>query len=573
MEVDEDRKRDALMRATVLIEDAGAELSRSAFALMFSGAEAERIPTIDEAEAERRAGAARGWCARSDAIARPLLPPALAVTLDILDATADRIAREADWYWLVYDPSGYGFFNLFGPTGYGEATRLNQTGAILKRHRFRSGGDGHRYLALLADIAALARGMRTRLEGQAARGIRMPRAQVEQALPLIAALRQRLAANYLPSADRLAALPDPAGFLAQARALIDGEMDQAFASVADWIETERDRAPEGVGMAQYPGGADVYAGLVRLHTTQPLSPDQVHRIGLERLAAIEADMAEVCREIGFAGGPLAYRDALRDDPACRAKNGRAVQAAFDRAMAAAEPWMDRWFHRPPPSPYGTAQLPEALAASVAFGFYKPPAGPGDRGVYSFNARNLVRQGTAMVPTLTYHELVPGHHIHLGNQPHDPALPAALRFGAFNAFAEGWAEYAATLAGECGLYATPADRFGRLMMDAFLTTRLVVDTGMNALGWSLERARDFMSQHAFMTESEVRTESIRYSCDMPGQSLAYKLGDTFLLEQRERMRAALGDRFDLRDFHALVLRESGMPLPLLAREVDRTLAAG
>ncbi|MDB5579303.1 MAG: hypothetical protein JWR80_4479, partial [Bradyrhizobium sp.] len=119
---------------------------------------------------------------------------------------------------------------------------------------------------------------------------------------------------------------------------------------------------------------------------------------------------------------------------------------------------------------------------------------------------------------------------------------------------------------------PEERFGRLMMDAFLTTRLVVDTGMNAFGWSLEKARDYMRSTSFMPETEIRSESIRYSCDLPGQSLAYKLGDTFLLRERERMKTALGDRFDIRDFHDAVLRPGALPLPLVGENVDRAIEA-
>jgi uncharacterized protein (DUF885 family) len=138
----------------------------------------------------------------------------------------------------------------------------------------------------------------------------------------------------------------------------------------------------------------------------------------------------------------------------------------------------------------------------------------------------------------------------------------------NAFNEGWAEYAATFAGEIGLYAEPAERYGRLMMDAFLTCRLVVDTGMNALGWSLEQAREYLREHGHMSEAEVCSETVRYSCDIPAQSLAYKLGDTFLVNLRERMRGRLGERFDVRAFHDAVLRPGALPLPLVATNVDR-----
>src|SRR5690606_23859972 len=137
----------------------------------------------------------------------------------------------------------------------------------------------------------------------------------------------------------------------------------------------------------------------------------------------------------------------------------------------------------------------------------------------------------------------------------------------NAYNEGWAEYAATLAGEVGMYQEPEERYGRLIMDAFLTCRLVVDTGMNALSWTLDQARDYMREHSGMSETEIRTETLRYSCDIPGQSLAYKLGDTRMLEMREKMRSSLGPRFDIRDFHEAVLGPGSLPLDDLVWHVE------
>ncbi len=149
-------------------------------------------------------------------------------------------------------------------------------------------------------------------------------------------------------------------------------------------------------------------------------------------------------------------------------------------------------------------------------------------------------GLARVPALAFHELVPGHHIHLASQAENDGLPPLVRYNSFNAFNEGWAEYAATLAGEHGLYVSPGERFGRLMMDAFLTARLVADTGINAFGWSAAETRDYLMREGFMSAREAAGEVLRYGCDMPGQVTAYKLGDAFLIEQRERMRAAAGE---------------------------------
>jgi uncharacterized protein (DUF885 family) len=207
---------------------------------------------------------------------------------------------------------------------------------------------------------------------------------------------------------------------------------------------------------------------------------------------------------------------------------------------------------------------------MTFGYYDEP-GPGKpKGRYLFNAGNLTRKGLSNIGPLNYHELVPGHHLHISTQRNNHAVHPYHNFLLPNAFNEGWAEYSATLAGEIGCYPTPEERFGRLVMDAFLSCRLVVDTGMNTMGWSLERARDYMRENAFMSEAEVLTESVRYSCDIPGQSLAYKLGDTVMLRLRQKMQDVLGEAFDIRDFHHAVLHPGGMPLPELERHIDWTI---
>jgi uncharacterized protein (DUF885 family) len=189
----------------------------------------------------------------------------------------------------------------------------------------------------------------------------------------------------------------------------------------------------------------------------------------------------------------------------------------------------------------------------------------------FNGPNLSAGPLNNIGALNYHELVPGHHFHLATQNENETLHPLRRKTFINAFNEGWAEYAATLAGEMGMYPKTEEKFGRLMMDAFLTCRLVVDTGMNTLGWSLEQARDYMRENAFMPETEIRSESVRYSCDIPGQALAYKLGDTVLLEARETMRAALGNRFDIRDFHDAVLKPGALPLSVVKENVEAETA--
>jgi uncharacterized protein (DUF885 family) len=177
------------------------------------------------------------------------------------------------------------------------------------------------------------------------------------------------------------------------------------------------------------------------------------------------------------------------------------------------------------------------------------------------------------PALIYHELVPGHHFQINLQMENANLPdfRRLSFGE-TAFTEGWGEYASALAGEMGMYADPYDACGRLAMDAFVSTRLVVDTGMNALGWSRERAIAYMKENTFEGDLQIGTETLRYSTDIPGQALAYKLGSLEIRRLREKAKAELGPRFDPRRFHDAVLGSGTLPLSVLGRKIDDFIAA-
>jgi uncharacterized protein (DUF885 family) len=237
---------------------------------------------------------------------------------------------------------------------------------------------------------------------------------------------------------------------------------------------------------------------------------------------------------------------------------------------------DDYFAAGAKASHGVEPLPTALEASMTFGYYDGPRPDRPRGLYLYNAANMTRRPLIDVAALCFHELVPGHHLHFASQQENAGLHPLRTHSFVNAFNEGWAEYSGALAGEMGMYREPEERYGRLTVDAFLTSRLVVDTGMNVMGWSLEQAREYLRAKTATSEPEIRSETIRYSCDIPGQSLAYKMGDTKMLELRQRMRTALGPRFDLKAFHAAVLAPGALPLPdldwHLAQETERMTSA-
>ena len=209
---------------------------------------------------------------------------------------------------------------------------------------------------------------------------------------------------------------------------------------------------------------------------------------------------------------------------------------------------------------------------MTFGYYDPPKPDEPSGRYRFNGSRLGERSLLTAAPLIYHELVPGHHFQVALQRENAELPPLRRESFPTAFVEGWAEYASDLAGEMGLYREPYDRYGRLAMDMFLSARLVVDTGMNALGWSLEDARRFLREHVLESETQIATETLRYSVDLPAQALAYKLGSARIRELRRRAEAELGPAFDVRRFHDAVLAPGALPLPVLEESIAGWIAA-
>ncbi|WP_072312893.1 DUF885 domain-containing protein [Agrococcus sp. Marseille-P2731] len=531
------------------------------------------IPDVGPEAVARRARAARALLARIAEVDPASLPMPLSLDLAAAAAMAERWDVDDDDYWLTFDPMGIGFPSMFAPSAYSGGFLLGSVHETLTRASIDGDADVARHVRLLADYGRLVRQLADRTAGQAERGIVMPARQLATAIPLVQALQQAGRAVLDGVVERSRASLSEAS-LAQIEERTVAEVDAAFAAVLAVLEAPdyAARAPERVGLGQFPGGHDAYERTVRIHTTQDLSAQEVHDRGLARMARILGEMRELMSSQGFDGTPQEYLERLADDPAWRAHDAEGIAAHFQRAIDRIEPELAAHFGRLPSAPYAVDAVPDAVAGSMTFGYYAAPQPDREVGVYLFNARHLAKAALPHIAALTYHELMPGHHLDIAGKQESTGRHALGQHLSLSAFSEGWAEYAARYAGEIGMYVEPEERFGRLMMDAFLTSRLVVDTGMNALGWELERARDYMREHAFLGEAEIASETLRYSCDIPGQALAYKLGDDFFFDLREELRAALGDGFDVRAFHEAVLAAAGLPLPFVAEHVRRELAA-
>jgi uncharacterized protein (DUF885 family) len=311
-------------------------------------------------------------------------------------------------------------------------------------------------------------------------------------------------------------------------------------------------------------GAAIYATLVSHHTTLDLPPDEIHAIGMAEVTEkLPAEYAEVGGRLFGLTDPAAVLDRLRTDPALRYSTGEEIMADAREAFQAAKAMMGDWFGRLPQSDCAIEEVPAFLAPDSPSAYYFPPAGDGSRGgTYYVNTHAPEDKARYETASIAFHEAIPGHHLQLAIATELTDVPRFRRFSLANtAYVEGWGLYSERLAEDMGLYRNDMERIGMLAADSIRACRLVVDTGLHALGWTRRQAIDFMAANTPVSVEEVTVEVDRY-IGMPAQALAYKLGQREILRLRESSRAQLGDRFDIRGFHDAVLTSGAVRLPIL-----------
>lgn len=340
-------------------------------------------------------------------------------------------------------------------------------------------------------------------------------------------------------------------------------------------QAKRARPTDGIaGLAQ---GRDWYAERLRFHTTTAMTPAEVHALGLAEVARIHAEMRALMPKLGVTGELADLFRAVRegdahylpDTPEGRAEYLRRARAAID-AMAARLP---EAFHTLPNAPLEVRAVEPFRERTAGKAFYQSPAEDGSRpGVYYANLYDMRAMPTYEIEALAFHEGLPGHHMQRAIQMELTGLPAFRRFGGFTAYSEGWGLYTELLPKEMGFYTDPWQDFGRLKMALWRAVRLVVDTGLHDLGWSREQAIQYHLDNTPSVRAEIEGAVNRYAV-MPGQATAYTIGKLEILRLREAARARLGPRFDIRDFHDVVLRSGDVPLDVLGEQVEAWVARG
>jgi len=359
------------------------------------------------------------------------------------------------------------------------------------------------------------------------------------------------------------------------RDLVESEIRPAYRRYRDALADEvlaKSRPQERSGVAWLPDGGEVYARAVARHTTLELTPMEVHRIGLESVEAL----ADEYRELG--GKVLGTTDLheifnrLRNDPELRFADSTSVHDQAVRALARAKETIPDWFGRLPQADCVVVDIPEVAAKDATIAYYLPPAADGTRpGSYYINVTDPTTRTVFESEALAFHESIPGHHLQIAIAQELQGIPEFRRHAWITAYGEGWGLYTERLSDEMGLYSGDIERLGILSFDSWRACRLVVDTGMHALGWSRQEAIDYLMENSPQAPNNIVNEVDRYIA-WPGQALAYKIGQREIVQLREKARSEMGSRFDIKVFHDTVLGSGPVPLPVLGDLVDRWIEA-
>ena len=328
---------------------------------------------------------------------------------------------------------------------------------------------------------------------------------------------------------------------------------------------------DSIAASSLPGGAAYYAYKVRENTTTNMTPQEIHQIGLQEVARIQGEMQQVMRQTGFKGTFAEFITFLNTDPRFYYTKPEDLLAGYKAIIKQSAAQLPRFFADIPRAPVDVKPVPEVGAENQAGAYYEPGTPDGSRpGYFVANLSKLDSRPKWEMETLTLHESIPGHHLQTARAQEIKGLPNFRRFGWYVAFGEGWALYAESLGGEMGFYTDPYSKFGHLNDELFRAARLVVDTGIHALGWTRQQAIDYMNVNTANPPHDNQVEIDRYIMD-PGQALGYKIGQLKIKALREKAQHELGDKFDLRYFNNAVIDNGALPLEMLEAQIDGWIA--
>jgi uncharacterized protein (DUF885 family) len=523
----------------------------------------DRLPSVTQAAQARRLKADEQFLRRLRAIKRAKLSQQQQVSYDLFAFMVTQrvtLARHKEWRAPFNSDSGF-FADLLQLHSLVDPRTTKQYDDYIARLN-----DVPRYFD--ENIANLRQGMSD--------GFTLPSAILEGVARVVDGA-QYSDPETMPFWKPFATFPDGVPERDRARLAAAGKVAltkaviSAYARFKSFFDAQyRPAARKTIGATALPGGRAYYADLVRYFTTLPdATAEGIHRTGLAEVKRIRAEMEAIVREVKYRGDFADFIAFLRADAQFYPKTPDELMREASFIAKEIDGKLPEYFGKLPRMPYGVKPVPEAIAPNYTAGRYNP--GPmGAAGEYWVNTYALETRPLYVLPALTLHEAVPGHHLQ-GSIARELGAVPAFRLNFYpHSFGEGWALYAEKLGEEMGVYHTPYQRFGRLTYEMWRACRLVVDTGMHAMDWSRDRALEYLTTNTALSKHEIRTEVDRY-ISWPGQALAYKTGELKIWELRARAKAALGERFDLRAFHDAVLENGGVTLPVLERRIDAYMA--
>ena len=457
-------------------------------------------------------------------------------------------------------------------------------GFMTAQHPLRNDGDVDFYIERLTRFPEAFQGTVEVVAHRADKGVLPPRFALEKTIrdsrafiagdaadnPLVTELLARAQRTGSVSDERMATLADE---LATA---VTEHVVPAYKLLADYLESLLPQAEANDGVWRLPDGDAYYRWVTRGHTTTDLDPAEIHQLGLAEVARIEAEMNDILCAQGYCEGTVGDRMAalnaeerflFEDSDAGR----EAILEAYREIVAEIEQGLAGWFHDGPTADIEVHRVALYREATAFGAYYMRPALDGSRpGMFFVNLRSVDEHPRFGLRTLAYHESIPGHHLQITRMQAMENVPDFRRTIGLHAHAEGWALYAERLAWEMGFHDDPYDNLGRLQAELFRAVRLVVDSGMHLHRWTRERGIEYMRSVTGMPASDVEAEIERYLV-IPGQALSFKVGMMRIQAMRERAEQALGENWDIRDFHRVVLDNGAMPLELLDRVIDNWIA--
>ncbi len=461
---------------------------------------------------------------------------------------------------------------------------MNQRGGVqtadelLERLRFESAQDYVDWLSRLESLGERIDQTIALMRSGIARGMVPPEIVFKRVAPQIAAQVVSVpdaSPFYQPFREFALALPEQeqAQLRLRAKRAISTVVIPAYMRLAKFVNEEYLPAcRQSVGLADTPGGRAAYETLTRHFTTTTLHPDEIHQIGLDEVARIRAQMQGIIDELAFDGDFDEFLQFLRTDPQFYFDNPEDLLTAYRATAKRIDPTLVELFSRLPRTPYGVRPIPSNIAPDTTTAYYMRPAADGSRpGYYYVNLHLPEMRPKYEIEVLTVHEAMPGHHLQIALSQELGELPAFRRYLGFTAFVEGWALYSESLGEALGLYRDPYSKFGQLTYEMWRAVRLVVDTGMHYKNWTRAQAIDYFAANTAKTQHDIVNEIDRYIA-WPGQALAYKIGELKIKELRARAQQRLGEQFNIRMFHEVVLGAGAIPLDVLEANVDQWIQA-